>query len=56
MGRVDSSDLDHCLYCGVSLTGFDCWRCKVEFVYEGDTLQTHTSRAHTCGYQNICES
>jgi len=28
------SDFDHCPYCGTPLTGFECWKCKVEFVYE----------------------
>lgn len=28
------SDLDHCPYCHTLLTGFECWKCKVEFVYE----------------------
>jgi predicted RNA-binding Zn-ribbon protein involved in translation (DUF1610 family) len=32
------SDLDHCPYCGTALTGFECWSCKVEFVYEDDNL------------------
>jgi hypothetical protein len=28
------SDLDHCPYCGASLTGSECWKCKAEFVYD----------------------
>ena len=31
-GRM--SDLDNCPYCGTPLTGFECWNCKVEFVYD----------------------
>ncbi len=32
------SDLDHCPYCGTALTGWECWKCDVEFVYEDDKL------------------
>lgn len=43
MGLLDrlfggSDDLDHCPYCGSSLTGFGCTSCNVEFVYEGGKL------------------
>jgi hypothetical protein len=38
VGRVDTSDLDHCPYCGTALAGWECWSCKVAFVYEGDKL------------------
>ncbi len=40
-----SSDLDHCPYCGDSLTGFGCTSCNVEFVYEdGKMIERGLSR------------
>jgi tRNA(Ile2) C34 agmatinyltransferase TiaS len=31
-------ELDHCPSCGTVLTGFECWSCKVEFVFEDNKL------------------
>lgn len=37
-GGGGSSELDHCPYCGDSLTGFGCVSCNIEFVYEDGKL------------------
>ena len=34
----DFDDLDQCPYCFTPLSGYECWKCKVEFVVEGDKL------------------
>ncbi|MFG1913012.1 hypothetical protein [Kribbella sp. NPDC048928] len=45
LGGGGSSDLDHCPYCGESLTGFGCTNCNVEFVFEdGKMVERGLSR------------